>query len=129
MLAAGKQRGEDAQICIAEQPTFCLAAGGPGRANNRAKVFAAGHGAKVLGADSRQAGNFILGEYFLVGFDRDHLWPPFIGMLPWHFGASAAIKIKFLTHRHYFPCKSSAVSFPTRSPDASTFPNNTIHEP
>jgi hypothetical protein len=75
VLAARKQGGEDAQIRIGEQPAFHLSSGGAGSAHEGAKVFAAGHVAKMLGADSRQAGNFILGENFLSGLDRDHSPP------------------------------------------------------
>jgi hypothetical protein len=59
----------------------------------------------VLGADSRQAGNFILGENLLSGLDSDHS-PP-----------SSAVtstdqilqKGNSLHHNTYFPSKSPAV--------------------
>jgi hypothetical protein len=40
-------------------------------------MLGARDGAKMLGADSRQTGDFILGENLLRGFDRDHFWPSF----------------------------------------------------
>src|SRR5271154_5344996 len=78
VLAAGKQRGEDTQIRIAEQPAFRLPTRGSGGAYDGAQVLAAGHGAKMLGADPRQVGNFVFGENFLSGFNGDHimLWRP-----------------------------------------------------
>jgi len=75
MLAAGKQGDEDAQIRVGEQPAFRLPSRGAGSAHDGAEVFTAGHIAKVLGADSRQAGNFVFGENFLSGFDSDHSPP------------------------------------------------------
>jgi hypothetical protein len=75
VLAARKQGGEDAQIRIGEQPAFDLPSGDAGSAHDGAEVFAAGHVAKMLGADSRQAGNFILGENLLSGLDSDHSPP------------------------------------------------------
>jgi hypothetical protein len=38
-------------------------------------VFAAGDAVKMIEADSRQAGNFFIGEKFLTGFDGDHVSP------------------------------------------------------
>jgi len=72
VLAAGKQGGENTQIRIGEQPAFRLPSGGSGSAHEGAEMSAAGHVAKVLGADSRQAGDFIFREHFLSGFDSDH---------------------------------------------------------
>jgi hypothetical protein len=75
VLAAGKQGGENTQIRIGEQPAFRLTSGGSGSPHDGTEMLAAGHVAKVLGADPRQAGDFILCENFLCGFDRDH-FPP-----------------------------------------------------
>jgi hypothetical protein len=77
VLAAGKQGGEYTQIRIREQPAFRLTSDGPGSAYHRAEMFAAGNGAKMFGADSREAGNFIFGEDFLSGFNSDHSLPSF----------------------------------------------------
>jgi hypothetical protein len=81
VLAAGKQRGEDAQIRIGEQPAFRLASGGSSSAHDGAEMPAAGHVAEVLGADSRQAGNFILCEKLLRRFDSDHSQLSFAGTM------------------------------------------------
>jgi len=75
VFTAGKQRGEDTQIRIAEQPAFRLPPDGSGRAHKRTEMFAAGDGAKMLGADSRQVGNLVFGENFLSGFYGDHSLP------------------------------------------------------
>jgi len=75
VFAAGKKRGEDAQIRIGEKPALGLPSDSSGGAHNRSEMFAAGNGAKMLGADSRQTGNLILGENFLGGFNGDHSLP------------------------------------------------------
>jgi hypothetical protein len=88
MLAARKQRGQDAQVRIREQPAFRLASGGSGSTHEGAQMLAASHGTQVLGADPREAGDLIFGENFLIGFDRDHfsatLLPISIGVLRRH---------------------------------------------
>jgi hypothetical protein len=77
VFAAGKQGREDTQIRIGEEPAFHLPSGGPGSADDGTDMFAAGHVAKMLGADSRQAGNFVLGENLLSGLNSDHSPPSF----------------------------------------------------
>jgi hypothetical protein len=72
VVAAWEKCGEDTQIRIAEEPAFRLPPDGAGGAHNRAEMLAAGYGAKMLGADSRQTGNFVFGENFLSGLNRDH---------------------------------------------------------
>jgi hypothetical protein len=72
MLAAGKQRREDAQVRMGKEPAFRRASSGSCSAHDRAKVLTAGNRKQMLGADSRQAGNFVIGESFLSGFDGDH---------------------------------------------------------
>jgi hypothetical protein len=42
-------------------------------------MFAAGNDAKMLEADSRQVGNFVLGEKLLSRFNSDHSLPSFAG--------------------------------------------------
>jgi hypothetical protein len=79
VLTAGKQGGEDTQIRDGEQPAFRLPSGGSGSAHNGAEMFVAGNVPKMLGADSRQAGNFVFGEDLLSGFNSDHPLPPFAG--------------------------------------------------
>jgi hypothetical protein len=81
VLAAGMESREDAQVRIGEQPAFCLTAGGSSRSRDGAEMPAASDGAKVLGADSRQRGNFIFREDFLSGFDSDHFRDPFLNRL------------------------------------------------
>jgi hypothetical protein len=72
VLTAGKQCGEDAQIRIGEEPAFRLPSDGSGSAYNGAQMFAAGDGAEMFGADSRQVGNFIFGENLLMRLNSDH---------------------------------------------------------
>ena len=76
MFAAGKQRGEHAEVGIGEEPAFRRASDGACGAHNRSQVLAAGHGVEMFRADSRQAGNFIIGESLLSGFDGDHIVYP-----------------------------------------------------
>jgi len=71
------QSRENAQVRIGELPTFRLPSGRSSSSDNGAEVFAAGHGAKVLSADSRQAGYFILCENLLGRFNSDHPLPSF----------------------------------------------------
>jgi hypothetical protein len=68
-------------------------------------MFAAGYGAKMLDANSRQAGNFVLSEELLSRFNSDHPLPSFA-------------RVKTDLHRHnwnsphqteYFPSNSAAV--------------------
>ena len=72
VVTAREKGGEDTQIRIAEEPALRLPSDGAGGAHNRAEMLAAGYGAKMLGADSRQTGNFVFGENFLSGLNRDH---------------------------------------------------------
>ena len=69
VVAAGLERGQDAQIRVGEKPSLCLASHDP---CERAEVLAAGHGAKMFRTDSRQLRDFVFGEDLLRGFDSDH---------------------------------------------------------
>jgi hypothetical protein len=78
MFAAGLEGSEDAQIRVGEKPAFGLAAGDSCGAHERAEMLATRDGAKMLGADSRQSGNFVFGEDFFCRFDSDHFLDPFL---------------------------------------------------
>src|SRR5665213_4580942 len=45
-------------------------------------MLGAGHGAKMIGADSSQAGYFVFGERLLCGFDGDHSQASFCHSFP-----------------------------------------------
>ena len=73
MLAAGVEDGQDHQIGISEQPFFGLCTSRLRRASDKSKVLAARKALEMIQADSREAGDFIRGEQFLAGFDRDQV--------------------------------------------------------
>jgi hypothetical protein len=103
VLAAGKQSSEDTQIRTGEQPSFRLPPSRSGCADDGAKMFAAGHGAKMLDANSRQAGNFVLSEKLLSRFNSDHSLPSF-----------APVKTDLRRHRRNSPHQTGY--FPSNSP-------------
>jgi hypothetical protein len=90
---------------VREQPALRLASNGSGGAHKRTQVLAAGKGVQVLCADSRQAGNFIIRECLLSGFNGDH----FRASLAVHRAASLRIK-KTGSLTHTFPSNQPAVS-------------------
>jgi hypothetical protein len=103
MLTAGKQSNKDTQIRTGEQPSFRLPPGRSGCADDGAKMFAAGHGAKMLDAYSRQAGNFVLSEKLLSRFNSDHPQPSFT-------------LVKTDLHHHNRNSRHHTEYFPSNSP-------------
>ena len=87
-------------------------------------MFAPGHGAQVFGADSSQVGNFVFGENFLVGFNRNHFIPSLV------VARSAQLLQKWISLHKFaiFPSNSSAVSAAYKFFCHSDFANGTNHK-
>ncbi len=100
MLAAGEKGSQDAQIRICEKEAFRVLSGSFGGAHERTQMFAAGDAVKVFDANSREAGDFVLGEDFLTGFDGDHCLPAILHCLPDCF---RVLKTQMMTPIRSFP--------------------------
>ena len=71
VFATGKKSGEYAQIGRGEQPAVRMLSGSFGGTDDRAKMFAARKAVKMIQADSRETGDFLIREKFLAGLDGD----------------------------------------------------------
>jgi hypothetical protein len=75
---AREERNEHHEVGQREQPLIGLSIGSFGGAGDKAQVTAAREIVQMLGADTRQTGNFRVGENLLARLDLDHGRPRYL---------------------------------------------------
>jgi hypothetical protein len=81
MLAAGTQDCKDHEVRIRKQPLLGFRTSGLGGACQRSKVPIPGQCAQVVQADTRQAGDLLIGKNLLARLDSHHFSASPVSML------------------------------------------------